>query len=770
MKTPSRWGLWLSLGFVTAAGTLACAGEEEDGQILTTGSGGSVAVGGQGGDAAGGAGNTGGTSLCDEDCSEIETPQCLMAVCNDGSHPGQVGSCVVVNAPTGTECEDGLFCTVDDVCAEGQCLGGPQNDCGEEPPACSVVTCDEATQTCGVGPAGDGSPCVPSSLCEINGTCQGGECTGTPKDCSFSPLSECNSNLVCDPATGACGGTPDPAKDGAACSLSGDPCMSGKTCSNGLCQGGAPKDCSALTVGCNNGVCNPQTGSCEQEAVPAGGVCFDGIAECNTGTCDASGMCVASPVPNGTTCNDYNSCTSGDVCSAGACSGTPIVGCQVYFEDNFDAGCPPSGWTLGIDWECGTPTSVGPTSALSGTNVVATKIAGNYSNGLSYDTSFAETPPIDLGSSTEPTLAFWAYVDTEGSSFDGFNVKVSTDGGASFTQVTGVQPAYNLTVNLQPAWGGHQQALGYQQFLADLTPYVGQQVILRFSFRTDGSIVYPGVYIDDVSVSEASLVPLVITTGTNLPDALTGAVYSAQLTKGGGTSGSEWSIQGGTNIAWLTIDPATGLLGGTPTAGDAGPVSVTVRVQEPAAPSNFDEVTFTFDVFETLFVQDFEGACPNGWVLTGDWQCGTPTLVGPSGAFSGIHVLATQLASTYNQNQTYAGCYAQSPLLDLTGTTAPSLSFRAYVDTEGSSFDGFNVKVSTDGVNFSPVTGVTPAYNLTVGGEPAWGGHQQALGYQLFVVDLAAYAGQQVNVRFEFRSDGSIVYPGVYIDDVALLD
>ena len=47
-----------------------------------------------------------------------------------------------------------------------------------------------------------------------------------------------------------------------------------------------------------------------------------------------------------------------------------------------------------------------------------------------------------------------------------------------------------------------------------------------------------------------------------------------------------------------------------------------------------------------------------------------------------------------------------------------------------------------------------------------WGGHQAPLGWQTYQADLSAWAAQTVELRFAFRSDGSTVYPGVYVDDV----
>ena len=218
--------------------------------------------------------------------------------------------------------------------------------------------------------------------------------------------------------------------------------------------------------------------------------------------------------------------------------------------------------------------------------------------------------------------------------------------------------------------------------------------------------------------------------------------------------------------AWLTIDPATGVLGGTPTAADVGPVSVTVHVNEPMLPSNFAEKTFTFNVNEDVYYTSFEGPCPDNWTLTGDWQCGVPANVGPATAFVGAQCLGTQIAGLYNDGQTYAGTTATSPDVDLTSVLSPKLTFRMWVDTEGSTYDGFNLQISIDGgMTYSVVDTVVPMYPLTVASNPAWGGPQSALGWQSVQADLAAYAGETVRLRFAFRSDASGIFPGVYIDD-----
>jgi hypothetical protein len=270
---------------------------------------------------------------------------------------------------------------------------------------------------------------------------------------------------------------------------------------------------------------------------------------------------------------------------------------------------------------------------------------------------------------------------------------------------------------------------------------------------------------------EAMIDQLAVTTPAPLGPAVTDVVYSVQMLRTGGDSAATWSIvPGGTNNAWLSIDPSTGVLTGTPTAAELGPVSLTVHVDEPFYPADFAEATYTFDVITPptpAYQTDFEGTCPVGWTLTGDWECGAPTTVGPPTAYSGVQCIGTQIAGFYNNFDSYLGTTATSPPIVLPSDLPQTLTFRAWFDTEGATYDGFNVQITTDGGATNTVVGtVTPAYNLTVGGEPAWGGHQEALGWQLMQADLSPWIGQTVEIRFAFHSDSSGTFAGVYIDDV----
>ncbi|NUO50651.1 MAG: hypothetical protein HOV80_17490 [Polyangiaceae bacterium] len=750
--------LFLGLGALIQG---ACATEVETGEDGGGGSGGSTTA-----STVSSVSSTASTTIassstgmgCPQNCAEVEVPDCYVAVCNQ-----MTGVCEVEQAADDSPCEDGQYCTVDDTCQDGLCESGPPRVCKGPEDACLLLECDEDEDECLGAPVPNGAPCTPSDVCVGNAICQNGQCLGAPIDCSGTPVDDCL-YAACNPSNGQCEGVPDASQNGVACDQGGDPCMVGKICDAGTCGGGAPKNCSQLDIGCQNGVCNAVTGVCEGQAVPVGGQCNSGTNACNTGVCNASQQCILTPVPDGTTCDDFSTCSSGDSCSAGTCTGTIDPACDIYLEQGFEV-CPAPGWVLSGEWTCGVPSVSGPATAYEGVNVVGDKLGGNYSNNLTYETNYVQTPPIGLGTANSPILTYRHWVDTEGSTYDAYNVKVSTDGGQNWSVITNVTPPYNLSVGGQPGWGGHQQAAGWQPVTVDLNPYVGQQIILRFSFRTDGSVQYPGIFIDDVQVGESVGVPLVIGT-TSLPNGLVGVPYSTALTRTGGTPQAVWSIVGGTNIGWLSINPSTGQLSGNPTAADHGPVTVTVHIEEPTLPSNFDEETYSFYVQGEIITQTFEGACPNGWTMMGSWSCGVPG-GGPGSAHGGTQAIACVMSGQYPANLAYASNHATSPALDLTSALAPTLRFWTWYQTE-SNYDAFNVKASTDGINFTLLTGVTPAYNGNIASEQAWMGSTS--GWVEHVVDLSAYAGQTVYLRFAMRTDGSVQYPGVFIDDMRILD
>lgn len=476
-----------SIAIAAVLGCSACSSElEGDGDNgdgdSDGGSGGAVGVGG-----AGGSGGT--ESPCEIDCSTIQTPQCQVAVCDTASK-----QCQVVAAPDDDVCDDGLFCTVNDSCQAGECEGGAQNECGMRLAECTVITCDEGTQTCSTMAANDGTACESADLCVSNAHCQNGLCVGAPKDCFFAPGGECNT-LACNPATGKCDPTPDPSKNGASCTSLGDPCMVGKLCSDGDCLGGTPKNCSALTQGCNNGLCSPTTGQCYAEPIAEGETCLEATDACNVGICDALGQCQATPANEGAGCEDGNSCTLGETCSAGACQGGMMTTYVTYFTETFASNA--AGWTVGNEWEigpaaistCGSGKDPAMDHTPSADNGVAGVNIGGCATTTLHDYYYLESPVVNANVTGPVWLEFWRVLNSDYTPYMANTVDVYNGSAWINLWTTGGSPGV-----ADATW----TKVSY-----DLTAHKNAQLRVRFGFKIGSSGVFSeGSWnVDDVTIA-----------------------------------------------------------------------------------------------------------------------------------------------------------------------------------------------------------------------------------------------------------------------------
>jgi hypothetical protein len=132
------------------------------------------------------------------------------------------------------------------------------------------------------------------------------------------------------------------------------------------------------------------------------------------------------------------------------------------------------------------------------------------------------TRPFDLTGVTGATLKFWTWYDIE-ADWDYAYVEASTDNGKTWDMLPG---RYTTTTNpngnnFGNAWTGQSvgattslrsvQALSgrptthgpeWVEEQVDLTPYAGQQVLLRFEYITDDALNTPGWLIDDIRIPE----------------------------------------------------------------------------------------------------------------------------------------------------------------------------------------------------------------------------------------------------------------------------
>lgn len=208
---------------------------------------------------------------------------------------------------------------------------------------------------------------------------------------------------------------------------------------------------------------------------------------------------------------------------------------------------------------------------------------------------------------------------------------------------------------------------------------------------------------------------------------------------------------------YVTLGAVTRSLGGlapigtVDLSGDPIPVSV-----DPALPASrnvvvhvtvdADGVIAEFDLGfpagseSVLFSDDFE-AGTGAWTLTGSWAATTSSSHSPSRSLTD-----TPFGDYGNQSTTSATLAA--PVNVGAGAT---LSFWHRYEIE-SNYDYGYVKVSTNGSTWNTLA--------------TYDGYQT--GWSQVELDLGAYAGQSVYVRFEFDTDYSVTYDGWYIDDVVI--
>ncbi len=116
---------------------------------------------------------------------------------------------------------------------------------------------------------------------------------------------------------------------------------------------------------------------------------------------------------------------------------------------------------------------------------------------------------VDLTGVTSATLTFWTWYDIE-ELWDFAYVVVSTDGGKHWEllespNMTRENPyGNNLGVGYTGVSGGGDTPEWVQERI-DLSPYVGQKILLGFEYVTDDALTRPGFFVDDVRVEGAGL-------------------------------------------------------------------------------------------------------------------------------------------------------------------------------------------------------------------------------------------------------------------------
>jgi hypothetical protein len=206
---------------------------------------------------------------------------CHIGVCDEASK-----SCTVVAGNDGNSCSDGDPCTAIAACQGGTCVQQTKKDCSFLDQTCATGTCDPQ-KGCVAVPNKDGTKCDDGLYCTVNDVCKGGVCGGQPNTCA-APGDVCMIG-TCDEGKKECVAVPG--NDGAKCQ-SGNTCLASETCSAGKCQGGAPanegkacvsNDKCLVGTTCAGGVCGNAQSVISQ--------CIDGDGCCPPGCANDSDCC-----------------------------------------------------------------------------------------------------------------------------------------------------------------------------------------------------------------------------------------------------------------------------------------------------------------------------------------------------------------------------------------------------------------------------------------------------------------------------------------------
>ena len=202
--------------------------------------------------------------------------------------------------------------------------------------------------------------------------------------------------------------------------------------------------------------------------------------------------------------------TFSTVAAPGDCG--PGTTANTLYQYGFEAGA--SGWTSG---------GTGDTWALSTANPHTGASHYHANDPAAVSDQRLVSPAVALPSGQNPVvLKFWHVPNLEASGaaacFDGGILEVSTDAGATWTQV----PAANLLAGpykgpVSASFGnplaGLQAWCGtttYINTIADISAYAGQTAQFRMRLGSDSSVGKPGWDIDDVTVQSCS-VPTAVT-------------------------------------------------------------------------------------------------------------------------------------------------------------------------------------------------------------------------------------------------------------------
>ena len=472
---------------------------------------------------------TGGGCTVSSDCAGL-TDECGAGVCSNGKCTKLADA-----SKDGLACDDGLFCTVTDVCAAGACVGatkpcpdmtgssssssgssssssgsnsgssgssgtggggtggsGGAGGGGPKVDTCHVWACVEAAKQCEIvlGPVGstcdDGEPCTSGEKCVADGSCG----NGAPTDCSALD-GECATG-ECKPGVGC---SPKPLNEGSFCNAL-NPCAN-SVCTAGKCNIVMPTN---TNMPCDDGLYCTKTDICLPSGVCGGPPTCSNPTACIVSNCDeAANKCVLDPKANGEPCAT-TACSAGQTCDNGICGGGTAA--ATYFYENFVNN--NKGWLLGPEWQIGAA-MVSPPGAFgadpgddntpnTADNGVAGVLIGGNETPVIHPMYYIESPIIDISAAQgQLFLTYFRWLNSDYLPFMKNVVEVFD--GTTWIEVwaSGASPG----IQDSPPAG-----LGWTFMSHDITPYKNASIKVRFGYdiQAEGAYTIGSWNLDDVKL------------------------------------------------------------------------------------------------------------------------------------------------------------------------------------------------------------------------------------------------------------------------------
>ena len=170
-----------------------------------------------------------------------------------------------------------------------------------------------------------------------------------------------------------------------------------------------------------------------------------------------------------------------------------------------------------------------------------------------------------------------------------------------------------------------------------------------------------------------------------------------------------------------------------------------------------DSVSFLYGNPTLIFFEDGESG---GGKWTGGWD------ITNEKAYSGTNSITDSPFSEYNSNENNKFTTVSS--IDLTAYTSPYMTFWTTYDIENG-WDYVQVLISTNGTSFTAVEGeyTDPGGgSFQPSGEPVYDGAESDWVQEY--IDLSAYEGENIWIRFQLRSDNFVQEDGYYFDDLSV--